>query len=138
VEPVTITAGIAFVLGAAYRRARGKAAGTTRRDRRADRVLPASWEQESDIYALAEMVARRDDRHADHVLAQYGAFTYDHGRAMNGPRPGMKRRRLTRRDAGRVIARMMREENVKLDKPDRERFKRGADVLARRDDEEDF
>ena len=134
-EPITL--GIAAAVGVVYRAARdrtpeAKLARQRRKDRRRDRVLPASWEQWAEIDGLASVVAHRDDRASDHVLREYGAFTYAAGRTRT-----MVRKDLTRREAERVIRRLRKYERVTLD-PDRARFERERDPLEPREDEEPF
>ena len=107
---------LAFAAGVAYRRL--APASQAKRDRQADRVLPASWTQVLDLESLAGQVAERDGRDRDHVLAQYGAFTYARGRAR-----GMTRLPLTRASANAMITRLKRAEGVELETPSFEEWR---------------
>ena len=134
-DPITLAAA-AFAAGVIYRRfhpadPESVARDQLRKDKGRDRVLPASWEQECDIEYLARQVADRDGRDRDHVLCQYGAFTYAAGRTRT-----MIRKRLTRREAKRIIARIQKRERVELG--ERPTYDRDFDPLKPRDDEEAF
>ena len=105
---------LAFAAGVYYRRhSVMSGAARARSDRRADRVLPASWEQLADLDCLAGHVAQHDGRASDQVLAQYGAYTYARGT----PGAGMVRRKLTRAEASRITEEIKRTEGVKLEAP---------------------
>lgn len=130
-EPISLT--LAALCGVGVRAYRNRHPSDRRQaDKRADTVLPASWEQLAEINGLAYIVATRDDRHVDHVLDEYGVFTYAGGRTRT-----MVRKQLTRSEANKVIARIKKRERVTFD-PNRDAFIGARDPLAPRPDEEPF
>lgn len=137
VEPITLTAiaGLGMLARRIKRNRADSQRRRARRDRGADRVLPASWDQVSQIETMAHEAAGKTDRDADHVLLEYGAYTYAAGRSRT-----MIRKRLTRREAADIIARMREREHV-TGNPDRKAWRERAnenDPLTPREDEEDF
>jgi hypothetical protein len=136
-EPITLS--VALGLGVLYRKWSDKhpdARKRKRTDEKFDRVLPASWEQLLEIDTLARMAADRDGRNLDHVLREYGMFTYAGGRTRT-----MVRKDVTRAEADKIARKIRKREGVSAPVPtddDRERFRQGRDPLQRRSDEEDF
>jgi hypothetical protein len=104
----------AFALGVAWRLTHpvDPAKRTAELDKRHSRMLPATFEQVCEIDVLAYRAAELTGRHRDHVLAQYGAFTYKGGgRTMN-------RKRLKYVEAESILAALRRDFGVD-DKPRR-------------------